>query len=124
MIAADSSSMVAYFQGEKSSDAIAVAEAIANDKLYLPPVVVTELLSYPKASAAIEPVIAALPLLPILDGYWERAGKTRRKILALGLKARLPDTLIAQICIDHQTPLIANDGDYRHFEKHCGLILA
>lgn len=124
MIAADSSSMVAYFQGEISPDAVAVAEAIANDKLFLPPVVVTELLSYPKASPAIEPVIAALPLLPILDGYWERAGKTRRKILALGLKARLPDTLIAQICIDHQTALIASDGDYRHFQKHCGLILA
>lgn len=124
MIAGDSSSLVAYFQGEKGLDVGAIANAIANDKLCLPPVVVTELLSYPKASPAIASVISALPLLPILDGYWERAGKSRRKILALGLRARLPDTLIAQICIDHQTPLIARDGDYRHFEKHCGLVLA
>jgi predicted nucleic acid-binding protein len=45
-------------------------------------------------------------------------------LLARKLRARLPDTLIAQSCIDHDIPLIARDTDFRHFAKHCGLKLA
>lgn len=40
------------------------------------------------------------------------------------LKPKLADTLIAQCCIDADTPLIARDGDFRHFERWCGLRLA
>jgi predicted nucleic acid-binding protein len=36
----------------------------------------------------------------------------------------LADALIAQSCIDHEISLIARDGDFRHFAKHCGLKLA
>jgi predicted nucleic acid-binding protein len=36
----------------------------------------------------------------------------------------LPDTLIAQSCIDHDVALIARDEDFRHFAEHCGLRLA
>jgi predicted nucleic acid-binding protein len=45
-------------------------------------------------------------------------------LLGKGLKARLGDALVAQACIDHNIPLIARDGDFRHFVKHCGLKLA
>jgi predicted nucleic acid-binding protein len=43
-----------------------------------------------------------------------RAGKT---------KAKLADTLIAQLCIDHEVPLITRDRDFSHFQKFCGLKL-
>jgi len=124
MIAADTSSLVAYFQGESAPDVAAIATAIAQDRLHLPPVVVCELLSFPKASAAIASTIDALPRLDLIDGYWERAGQSRAALRAHGLKARLADTLVAQICIDHKLPLIARDGDFQHFAKHCGLVLA
>lgn len=124
MIAADSSSLVAYFQGDDAPDVAALAAAIANDRLCLPPVVVAELLSFPKASPVVASTVDALPHLELLDGYWERAGKSRASLRTHGLKARLADTLVAQSCIDHGLPLIARDGDFRHFVKHCGLILA
>ena len=124
MIAADSSSLVAYFQGENAADVAAIATALANDRLCLPPVVVAELLSFPKASAAVASTIDSLPRLELLEGYWERAGRSRATLRTHGLKARLADTLIAQACIDVGVPLIARDGDFRHFAKHCGLLLA
>ncbi len=124
MIAADTSSFIAYFQGEEAPDVVAIAAALAHDRLHLPCIVITELLSDPYGALAIASTIADLPRLEILDGYWERAGKSRGIVLARGLKARLPDALVAQACIDHGLPLIARDGDFRHFAKHCGLILA
>jgi predicted nucleic acid-binding protein len=124
MIAADTSSFVAYFQGENNADANAVATAIGDGSLCLPPVVICELLSDPKAGAAIAPLVATIAQLEPTDGYWERAALIRRTILSLGLKARLGDALAAQSCIDHNVKLIARDKDFRHFAKHCGLELA
>jgi predicted nucleic acid-binding protein len=40
------------------------------------------------------------------------------------LRARLPDALIAQSCIDHDVALITRDRDFRYFAKYCGLRLA
>jgi predicted nucleic acid-binding protein len=60
----------------------------------------------------------------LIDGFWDRAGETRRVLLAKGLKAQTLDTLIAQFCIDSETPLLTLDSDFRHFATHCGLKLA
>jgi len=63
-------------------------------------------------------------VLGTAEGFWERAGESRRLILLKGLKAKLADTLVAQCCIDADVPLIARDGDFRHFAQWCGLKLA
>lgn len=124
MIAADTSSFVAYFQGAKDADVLALQAALNDGHLCLPAVVVTELLSDYKAGAVIETLISAVPRLDPSRGYWERAGQARRQLLARGYKARLGDALTAQACIDHNVPLITRDKDFRHFAKHCGLVLA
>ena len=81
----------------------------------MPPVVVSEFLSDPKLPASVAELIVALPSLPVNDGYWERAGRLRSRLLAKGLKARLADTLIAQSCLDHNVSLVTADRDFRHF---------
>ncbi len=63
-------------------------------------------------------------MLEITPGYWARAGAMRANLIARSLRARLPDALIAQSCIDHDVALITRDTDFRHFAKHCGLKLA
>jgi predicted nucleic acid-binding protein len=60
----------------------------------------------------------------VREGYWIRAAEARSKLLAHRLRARLPDALIAQSCLDHDLPLITRDRDFRHFVEHCGLRLA
>jgi predicted nucleic acid-binding protein len=124
MIAADTSSLVAYFNGRSGVDAERLASALAGGDLVLPPIVLTEILSDPVSSTAIEEQIRQLPILEIHDGYWIRAGHARRIVLRKGFKARVGDALIAQSCIDHDVALITRDRDFRHFVVHCGLKLA
>lgn len=124
MIAADTSALSSYFRGEEGREGELVHMALLSSNICLPPVVLTELLSDPKAQKEMEQTVAAFPLLEILDGFWERAGCNRRLLLQKGLKARTADTLIAQACIDSGVLLITRDPDFRHFAQYCGLKLA
>ncbi len=123
MIAVDTSSWIAFFSGERGPDVAAVDEALAARAVVLPPVVLTELMSDPGASRVIGRELLQLPLLSIQEGYWERAGLLRGRILARHRKARLADTLIAQSCLDGRVPLLTRDGDFRHFAQWAGLEL-
>jgi len=124
LIAADTSSLVAYLDGQTGADVEMLQDAFERGLVCLPPPVVTELRSGLRQNAKVARLIAKAPQLPIADGFWERAGKNRRLLLSKGRKAKLADALIAQCCIDAGVPLIARDGDYRHFAQWCGLKLA
>ena len=123
MISADTSSIIAFLQDEDEPDAKAVAKALSDGNLVLPPVVVTELLSDPKAGLRLAELLADIPCLPLSDGYWERAGRNRSMLHQKGHKARIGDALAAQACIDNDMMLIARDRDFRHFVKFAGLRL-
>jgi len=124
VIAADSSSLIAYFAGENGKDVLQIDEALASFTLCLPPVVLTEVLSAPLGRKILGQRLDACPLLDILPGYWARAAITRGTLLSKGSRAKIPDALIAQSCIDHDVALITRDADFRPFAKHCGLKLA
>ena len=124
MIAADSSSLSAYFKGHTGIDVETVDAALVTGALRLPPVVLTELLSDPGLETILSPFLTQFRLLEITNGYWQRAGHSRLRIIKLGFKAKVADALIAQSCIDHDVSLITRDNDFRHFAKHCGLKLA
>ena len=123
MIALDSSSVIAFLSGDHGVDVADVESALKLRQGVLPPIVVTELLSDPTIRVQIKLLLRAVPWLEIRDGYWERAGDLRRRLLRVGLKARLADTLIAQSCIDHNVALVTRDRDFRHFAAHGGLRL-
>jgi predicted nucleic acid-binding protein len=124
MIAADTSSLVAYFGGGTGDDVDKIAHATSASELALPPAVVTELLSDPSAGPILESLVSQIATLSISEGYWLRAARTRRLVQSRRLKAKVADALIAQSCIDHDLALITRDRDFRHFAKHCGLRLA
>lgn len=124
MIAVDSSTLIAYFQGDRGGDVDALVAALRVGDVVLPPVVLAEILSQPGLPDTHRNLIVELPRLDLAPDYWLRAALSRSIILARGLRARLPDTLIAQSCIDADVTLIARAGDFRHFAKHCGLKLA
>lgn len=124
IVAADTSSLIAYLQNLEGPDIERLSEALDANDLRLPPPVLTELY----AGAAADSRLAALLLkaipIPVDDGFWRRAGENRALLLSKKLKARLADTLIAQCCIDADVPLITRDADYRHFARWCGLKMA
>ena len=117
MIALDSSALIAYLEGLETIAANAAGLVLGERQACLPPVVLSEVLSDPALPANVAGLLKALPTLPVTDGYWERAGELRSRLLAKGLKARLADTLIAQSCLDHGVSLVTQDRDFRHFAK-------
>lgn len=124
MIAIDTSSWSAYLQGDSGADVQEVELALERGHAVLPPVVLCELLSDPKLPLPAAKLFLQLPVLDLVDGYWERSGRLRAKVLAKGLRARLADALIAESCIDHRVALVTRDSDFRHFAKVGGLELA
>ena len=124
MTAVDSSTLIAFLQGEPGVDVEAFDRGLAAGEIAVPPVVITEVLADPKLPGRHRRLIGTLPVLELAAGYWERAAETRQTLIARKLRARLANTLIAQSCIDHDVALITRDKDFRHFARHCGLKLA
>lgn len=114
MICVDSSSVIAYLDGSPGVDTELVDQAFRDQVAVLSPVSVTELLSEPTLPAATRTTILELPVLPLHDGFWERAGLLRARVIRLRRKARIADVLIAQNCLDNRTPLITRDRDFRN----------
>ncbi len=123
MIAADTSSLIAYLNGQPGKDVVRIDAAIDQRQLHIAPVVQSELLSDPLLPTALRLAILSLPLLDLGAGYWERVAGLRMKILKQGLKAKMVDAMIAQCCIDYHIPLLTRDTDFRHFVRLGGLNL-
>ena len=123
MIAADTSTWIAFFQGESGDDVQMLAKVLGDRQVVMAPPVLTELLSDPALSASVARTLSDLPLIDIAPGYWQRAGRLRARVLAQHRKARLGDALIAQSCIDGGVSLITRDRDFRAFVEGAGVKL-
>ena len=123
MLAADTSSLVAFLEGDEGDDVDLIQSALDHQQLALPPVVLTELLSDPALPRSVRRLLAGLPILQVEPGLWERAGLLRARILKQRRRARVADALIAQACLDQSTPLVTRDRDCRHFANWAGLPL-
>lgn len=123
MIALDSSSLIAYLGGNRGPDVDAVGLALEQHQGVLPPVVLSELLSDPGLPTEVRGLLLQVPLLEVAEGYWERSGSLRAKMLTRGRRARLADVLIAQSCLDHDVPLVTRDSDFAAFAQVAGLRL-
>lgn len=117
MLCIDTSSLIAYLEGANGQDVALVEQAFSDEIGAISPVTLTEVLSDPRLSRAVREAVLELPVLPILDGFWERAGALRASVLRAGHKARLADTLIAQNCVDHNAALVTRDRDFRLFAR-------
>ena len=123
MIAIDTSSLIAYLSGHAGLDVEATGLALEHRQAVLPPVVLSELLSEPRLRSDVKDLLVALPMLELVDGYWERAGLLRTKTLARKRKATLADVLIAQACLDHDVELVTRDHDFSALAITAGLRL-
>jgi len=123
MIAADTSTWVAFLEGDPGRDVQLLDKALEDRQVAMVPVVLSEILSDPKLPPSVAKSLSEVPLIEIEIGYWQRAGLLRAKVLAKRRKARLGDALIAQSCIDGGIPLLTRDRDFRDFAEGAGLDL-
>jgi predicted nucleic acid-binding protein len=115
MIAVDTSTMIAYLQGSSGADVELLDKLLEEQSIFLPPVVVCELLSDPKGGKKLSGIISSFEMLDLSEGFWSRAGLLRSKVLSKSHKSRLGDVLVAQACIDNNAPLLTRDADFRHY---------
>ncbi len=123
MIAVDTSTWIAFLQGDRDRDTHLLDSALRDGQVLMLPVVLTEVLSDPKLPSDVSQTLVELPLAEVMPGYWQRAGELRARVLAKRRKARLGDALIAQSCIDRGIPLLTRDSDFRAFAGAAGLDL-
>ena len=123
MIAIDTSSLIAYLSGDNGLDVEATGVALEQRQAVLPPVVLSEILSDPRLRSDVKDLLVAMPMLGLLDGYWERAGLLRAKTVARRRKAALAVVLIAQYCLDHDVELVTRDRDFKPLADMAGLRL-
>lgn len=121
MIAADTSTWIAFLEGDPGSDVQLLDRALQDRQVLMVPVVLTELLSDPQLPPSLASTLADVPMIEIEAGFWQRAGALRATVLSKRRKARLGDALIAQTCIDRDVPLVTRDRDFRAFVDAAGL---
>lgn len=119
MIAADTSTWIAFLQGETAPDTIQLDGALRAGQVRMVPIVLAELLSAPILSPEASRQINAVRILELSEGFWHRSGRLRASIHQRGRRAMMADVLIAQCCIDHGLPLLTRDADYRIIAE-CG----
>jgi predicted nucleic acid-binding protein len=123
MIAVDTSTWIAFLEGDGGKDAELLDRALQDRQVVMVPAVLTEVLSDPKLPPEVSQTLSELPLIEVKPGYWQRAGLLRAKVLAKRRKARLGDALIAQSCIDAGIVLLTRDRDFHAFAEAAGLDL-
>ena len=123
MVAVDSSTWIAFIQGQAGRDVEQLDRHLASGNMAFPPVVLAEILSDPHVPPEQREIVTGLLIMEVTEGYWLRAAATRATVLKHRLRARLPDALITQSCLDHDVYLLTRDQDFHHFAKHCGLKL-
>jgi predicted nucleic acid-binding protein len=124
VIAADSSTWVAFLQAKSGEDVDLLADALAHHELRMVPAVLTELLSAVDLPQDAATYLRAIPRIELHLDFWENAGLLRAQILARGRRARLGDALIAESCLAEGIRLLTRDRDFQIFAEAAGLQLA
>ncbi len=124
LICADTNSWIAWARNESGADVSAIDVHLQSGTIRMLPPVLAELLSDPQLPPELEDQFLLLDVLPLHWDTWVRAGKLRAKLITQGFRPKLIDTVIAQLCIDHNLPLLTRDRDFSLFVKHAGLRLA
>ena len=123
MIAADTSTWVAFLGGGAGDDTEQLDQALEERQVVMVPAVLTELLSDPELSQDVSETLLQIPQIEIRPGFWQRAGMLRAQVLVTRRRARLGDALIAQTCVDAHVVLLTRDRDFRAFVEAAKLDL-
>ena len=119
----DTSSWVTYFAHTAPS---VIDEALAEGRLYLPPVVVAELLSgrmTPRQRRQLESFLLDLPLCEQNLEHWMRVGRLRAHLFSKGVSVSTPDAHIAQCALDLNADLLSEDQVFSRISQKTSLRL-
>jgi hypothetical protein len=87
VIAADTSTWVAFLEGDAGEDVRLLDSALEARQVVMVPVVLTDLLSDPKLPSSVAETLSEVLSIDISSGYWQRAGGLQAKVLAKRVSA-------------------------------------
>lgn len=117
----DTSSWVSYFA---SSGPSVIDEALAEGRVFLPPLVLAELVSgrlTARQRTELQSFLADLPLCTVDFEHWLRVGALRAQLFAVGLSVSTPDAHIAQCTLDVHGDLLSEDRIFSKVAKKTAL---
>jgi tRNA(fMet)-specific endonuclease VapC len=117
VIIVDTSSWISYLRGSANSD---LDLALKEGRVFLPPIVVAELLSSRMKPSEREPLISLLKELPLCDTpfeHWLKVGEFRSRAAAKGINISTPDAHIAQCVLDLDGYLLSEDAIFKKAAK-------
>ncbi len=110
MIAADTSTWIAFLQGDSGPDVALLDQALQDRQVLMLPVVLTGVMSDPKLPSAVAKMLSALPLVdPRARLLGERAGELRAS-LEEGPKSTARGRVDRPSCVDQGIPLVTGDS--------------
>jgi predicted nucleic acid-binding protein len=124
VVVADTSVLIEYVNGREAG---AVEEALTNDQLILPPLVISELVTGGiglDEGMRIADVLRFARMHETTLRHWIAVGDLRRDLGRHGLKVTIPDAHVTQCVIDLDATLIARDKIFRLIAQHIPLRLA
>jgi len=113
----DTSCWISYLKGTPNSD---LDLGLKEGRVFLPPLVVSELLSARLKPAEKQQLLSFLKELPLCDTpfeHWVRAGELRYRMATKGFTLSTPDAHIAQCCLDIEGYLLAEDAIFKKLSK-------
>jgi predicted nucleic acid-binding protein len=124
VLVVDTSAWIAYF---KNAEMPMLDVALREGRVYLPPIVLAELLSAPRLKAGerarLEAFLLELPLCVASFEHWKRVGELRAKCAGRGLHLSTPDSHVAQCAIDLDGYLMTSDRIFEKVADHSSLRL-
>ena len=108
-VVVDTSAWIDFFAGRAVPS---LEEALAQESVVLPPLVVAELVSgasRPRDRDSIVGLMRELPLHETPLGHWLRVGDLRRQLRDRGLAVSTPDAHVAQCALDRDAVLLSRD---------------
>lgn len=109
VIIVDTSVWIEYFKGKPYPE---IDEALKEARVYMPPLVISELMSAEMTNSdrqKLSDFLNELFLCECSFEHWKQVGVTRHKLSRIGLNVSTPDIHIAQCALDLKATLLSND---------------
>jgi predicted nucleic acid-binding protein len=116
-VVVDTSVWIDFFAG---GDLPALADALGQGAVVLPPIVIAELVSGAQRAADRREIAELVQELTIHDTppeHWVRVGTLRRELKDRGLSVSTPDAHVAQCALDRSAFLLSRDAVFARISK-------
>lgn len=123
VLVVDTSVWISYFRGDDFPD---LDSGLKEARVFLPPVVVSELLSGKMPEKKRDQLSLFLKELPLCQHdfeHWAAVGTLRGKLLRHGISVSTPDAHVACCALDLDGYLLSQDGVFKKIARHSPLKL-